>query len=58
LPGIDDVVARMQAIAAGLPEADGVACFNRMYLEVTQLVRARIADGLFDQPDLIGLQVR
>lgn len=45
---IDDVVARMQAIDAALPPADGVACFNRMYLEVTELVRARVADGFFD----------
>jgi hypothetical protein len=44
---LDEVVARMQAIASGLPEADGVACFNRMYLQVTELVRARVADGFF-----------
>ena len=45
---IDDVVARMQAIDAALPPADGVASFNRMYLEVTELVRARVVDGFFE----------
>ena len=29
-------IARMEAIAAALPAADGLACFNRMYLDVTQ----------------------
>jgi Family of unknown function (DUF5995) len=29
-------IARMEAIAAALPAADGLACFNRMYLDVTR----------------------
>jgi len=32
---IDDAIARMRSIDAALPPGDGVACFNRMYLEVT-----------------------
>ncbi|MGI8753465.1 MAG: hypothetical protein ACR2MN_14350 [Acidimicrobiales bacterium] len=32
---IDDVIARLGAIGAALPASDGLACFNRMYLEVT-----------------------
>jgi hypothetical protein len=53
LESIDQVVARMQAIAAGLPASDGVASFNRMYLEVTELVRTRVADGFFRNPDVM-----
>ncbi|MER6360385.1 DUF5995 family protein [Kitasatospora sp. NPDC001527] len=45
--GIDAVVRRLRAIAAGLPPADGVAVFNRMYLTVTQTVRSRL-DGFAD----------
>jgi hypothetical protein len=52
--GIDDVVTRMQAIEARLPADDGVACFNRMYLQVTELVRARVADGFFDDPQFMA----
>ncbi|MFN2607262.1 MAG: DUF5995 family protein [Acidimicrobiales bacterium] len=44
---IDEAVARMQAISAALPEADGLASFNRMYLTVTTQVRSRIGDGSF-----------
>jgi hypothetical protein len=32
---VADAIARMEAIDASLPAADGVACFNRMYLAVT-----------------------
>lgn len=48
---IDEVVARMQAISAALDPADGVACFNRMYLTVTVLVRERITAGFFADAD-------
>ena len=47
---VDDVVARLEAIDARLSPADGVACFNRMYLTVTRLVRDRITDGYFADP--------
>ena len=45
--GIDQVIARMQSINGVLPVGDGVACFNRMYLEVTEGVSSRIAAGFF-----------
>ena len=50
-PGtIADVVARMEAIAAPLPHADGVACFTRLYLAVTEGVEARLAGTVFQDP--------
>lgn len=33
---IAEAIARMEAIEAALPEPDGIACFNRMYLDVRQ----------------------
>ena len=47
---IPDAVARMQAIEAALPPGDGLACFNRMYLIVTQAVKAEVVQGFFDDP--------
>jgi hypothetical protein len=44
---MDQALARMQQIDASLPASDGVACFNRMYLEVTQQVEAQVTAGLF-----------
>jgi hypothetical protein len=44
---VDEAIARMQAIEAALPTADGVACFNRMYLDVTQQVNAKIGQSFF-----------
>jgi uncharacterized protein DUF5995 len=47
-PGrIVDVVARMEAIQAGLPPRDGVAAFNRLYLEVTRGVLESLRPGRF-----------
>jgi hypothetical protein len=43
-------IARMEQIDRSLPAADGVACFNRMYLEVTQTVEERIGQGFFADP--------
>jgi hypothetical protein len=40
----------MHQIAGALPEADGLACFNRMYLDVTQQVQDHITQGLFANP--------
>jgi hypothetical protein len=45
-----DVIARMQQIDSSLPGADGLACFNRMYLEVTQDVEARLSQDFFADP--------
>ncbi len=49
-----EVVQRMQAIQAALPAADGVNCFNSLYLSVTLAVKARIAQPkAFEDPDWI-----
>lgn len=37
----------MQSISAILPPSDGVACFNRMYLEVTEAVKSSLQQGSF-----------
>jgi len=37
----------MQTIDAALPAADGLACFNRMYLAVTQQVDAQVQQNQF-----------
>jgi hypothetical protein len=50
---IDDVIARMRAIDAALPAEDGVACFNRMYLEVTCGVGDQVERGQFGDPSWI-----
>jgi Family of unknown function (DUF5995) len=50
---IEQAIDRMQQIEAALPPADGVACFNRMYLEVTQDVESRITQGFFSDPDFL-----
>ena len=47
---VDDVVARLEAIDRALDPNDGVACFNRMYLIVTRLVRDRLGAGYFADP--------
>jgi hypothetical protein len=47
---IAEAIERMQAIEAALPSGDGVACFNRMYLDVTQRVQQQISQGNFADP--------
>jgi Family of unknown function (DUF5995) len=47
---IAEVIAQMEAIGAGLSATDGLACFNRMYLEVTQQVNAELAQGFYADP--------
>jgi hypothetical protein len=37
----------MEAIEAALPAADGLACFNRMYLQVTRQIDSRLGEGFF-----------
>ncbi|MFF8946551.1 DUF5995 family protein [Streptomyces sp. NPDC014864] len=44
---VDAVVARMRALDAALPEHDGLAVFNRVYLAVTEEVGRRLAAGRF-----------
>ena len=43
-------IARMQAIGAALPAADGFACFNRMYLDVTSQVNSELDQGFYADP--------
>lgn len=50
---VADVIARMEAIDAALPPHDGVACFNRMYLDVTQQVQQHLTQGTFADPDFM-----
>ena len=40
----------MEAIGEALPAADGIACFNRMYLDVTQQLGSRLGQGFFADP--------
>jgi hypothetical protein len=44
---VAEVIARMEAIGTALPAADGLACFNRMYLGVTQQVNATLDQGFY-----------
>lgn len=47
---MEAVLARMRALDERLPEWDGVAVFNRVYLTVTQTLHERIAHGAFPSP--------
>jgi hypothetical protein len=47
---VADVVARMEAIVEELPRSDGVACFTRLYLEVTKAVQAELGGEAFLDP--------
>jgi len=47
---VAEAIARMEAIGTGLPASDGLACFNRMYLAVTQAVGTDIGQGFFADP--------
>jgi hypothetical protein len=51
---IDDVIARMEAIDAALPATDGVACFNRMYLQVTLGVAEQVQAATFADPHFVA----
>ncbi|GAB7185616.1 DUF5995 family protein [Kitasatospora sp. Ki12] len=55
---VTEVVDRLRGLAAELPPADGVAVFNRLYLDVTEAVRDRLGDGYFaDPPAMAELDV-
>ena len=47
---IAEAITRMEAITAALPATDGLACFNRMYLEVTRTVNSQLGQGFFADP--------
>jgi uncharacterized protein DUF5995 len=46
-------IARMEAIEAALPAADGLACFNRVYLDVTRQVNSQLTQGAFADPAFV-----
>jgi hypothetical protein len=48
-----DVVARMERILEPLPQRDGIACFTRLYLEVTTAVRDELSGTTFAEPALL-----
>ena len=47
---IPELLARMAAIDAALPPADGLACFNRMYRQITEAVQGRLGAAFFADP--------
>jgi hypothetical protein len=51
---IEEAIARMQGIAGMLPVTDGLACFNRMYLLVTEAVSKQVAAGFFADPTFMA----
>src|SRR5829696_5160802 len=51
---IAPVIARMEAIGSGLKPADGVACFNHLYLAVTKAVDGRVATAGFVDPAFLS----
>ncbi|HEY7044478.1 MAG TPA: DUF5995 family protein [Nocardioidaceae bacterium] len=51
---IDEAVARMEEIDAALPPADGLRCFNHMYLGVTLNVGEQVTAGFFDDPEFVS----
>jgi hypothetical protein len=50
---IPQVITRMRQVEKELPADDGVACFNRMYLGVTQGVHDQLQQGRFGDPEFI-----
>lgn len=54
VPTVDQVIARMRALAPGFPAGDGVGVFHRMYLTVTELVHDRLAAAYFADPDAMA----
>ncbi|MEU6379760.1 DUF5995 family protein [Streptomyces sp. NPDC046909] len=56
---VDAVLSRMRALDEALPERDGIAVFNRVYLAVTEAVDRGIDTGRFaDAGAAITLDVR
>jgi Family of unknown function (DUF5995) len=47
---VAEAMARMQVIENTTPAGDGLACFNRMYLEVTREVDSELSRGSFADP--------
>jgi hypothetical protein len=54
-PGsLAEVIARMRSTLGPLPKGDGVACFTRLYLSVTEGVQQRLADFAFADPTFLA----
>jgi hypothetical protein len=51
---VEEAIARMEEIDSSLPASDGVACFNRMYLGVTEDVNGKITQGFFADPEFLS----
>jgi Family of unknown function (DUF5995) len=51
---IAEVIARLQAEIAALPRSDGVACFTRLYLAVTEGVQRQFAGVTFRDPSFLA----
>lgn len=51
---IAEVVARMETEIAPLPAKDGVACFTRLYLSVTEGVQQQLAGFAFRDPRFLA----
>jgi len=51
---VNEAIERMAAIAAATPASDGLACFNRMYLEVTRTVNAELGRQFFADPTFMA----
>src|SRR5262245_41059918 len=55
---VPEVIARLEAIQAASPRSDGVACFARLYCDVTRGVDAELARSSFaDQGFLERLDI-
>jgi hypothetical protein len=55
---VAEAIEQMEAIEAILPPADGFACFNQMYLDVTRQVNSSLGQGFFADPAFMtGLDV-
>jgi hypothetical protein len=54
-PGsLAEVITRMQSTLGPLPKGDGVACFTRLYLSVTEGVQERLAGFVFADPAFLA----
>jgi Family of unknown function (DUF5995) len=50
---IPDVLARMRAVEAALPTTDGLACFLRLYVRVTEAVNERVQQRALGDPRFV-----
>jgi hypothetical protein len=51
---IAEVIARMQADVTALPQQDGMACFTRLYLSVTEGVQQHLTGVTFRDPAFLA----